>query len=144
MNNIHVHIKSGNLYRFITFAFREEDQEIMIVYQSIGDGKIWVRPRSEFYETFHSICSHIDIIAIRNKDYNEWWLTPIDYWLENFHIPDTHLNLKIKGMEEVSDHTYIPLSDNGDGVARLIEAGVLIINNPEWYYQKQNYKDSDE
>lgn len=144
MNNIFLHIKSGNFYRFITEALREEDQIPLIVYQSIGDGKIWVRPKSEFYSRFHSICSHIDIIAIRNKDYNEWLLTPINYWLENFHIPDSHLNLKIKGMEEVADHTYIPLSDNGDGAARLIEAGVLIVNNPEWYYQKPNYKEPEE
>jgi len=36
----------GNLYKIIAFAKHSETCEDMIVYQSIKDGQVWVRPLS--------------------------------------------------------------------------------------------------
>ena len=40
----------GNLYKIITFAKHSETLEDMIVYKSVTDGKIWVRPKSMWNE----------------------------------------------------------------------------------------------
>lgn len=40
----------GGFYRFITTGEMEKDQEIMVVYQSEMDGRVWIRPYKEFFQ----------------------------------------------------------------------------------------------
>jgi hypothetical protein len=41
----------GNLYRvLIDSAFHSETQEEMVVYMSVNDGKVWIRPAKMFHE----------------------------------------------------------------------------------------------
>lgn len=45
------HMKTGGLYTVLhDDAIREDDLEPVIVYQNVGDGRIWVRPASEFFD----------------------------------------------------------------------------------------------
>lgn len=43
VGNLYKHYK-GNIYKIIAIAKHSETLEDMIVYESIKDGKIWVRP----------------------------------------------------------------------------------------------------
>ncbi len=36
----------GNIYKIITIGKNSETLEEMIVYQSVSDGKIWIRPKA--------------------------------------------------------------------------------------------------
>ncbi len=40
----------GNLYKIIALGKHSENLEEMIVYQSIKDGQIWIRPKSMWNE----------------------------------------------------------------------------------------------
>ena len=40
----------GNLYKIIAHGKHSENLEEMIVYQSIKDGQIWIRPKSMWNE----------------------------------------------------------------------------------------------
>ena len=45
-----VHFKGG-LYKMIGIAYHSETHEEMVVYQALyGDSKIWVRPKTKFFE----------------------------------------------------------------------------------------------
>ncbi len=44
----------GNLYKIINFAVHSETLEDMIVYQSLKDNKIWVRPKKMWNETINN------------------------------------------------------------------------------------------
>ncbi len=41
----------GNLYKVIGLAVHSETLEDMVVYQSLKDNKIWVRPKTMWNET---------------------------------------------------------------------------------------------
>jgi hypothetical protein len=47
--DLYRHFKGG-IYKFITRATNTETLEDVVVYQSIADGKFWVRPASMFFE----------------------------------------------------------------------------------------------
>ena len=40
----------GNLYKIIALGKHSENLEEMIVYQSVKDGQIWIRPKSMWHE----------------------------------------------------------------------------------------------
>ena len=40
----------GNLYKIIALGKHSENLEEMIVYQSVKDGQIWIRPKSMWNE----------------------------------------------------------------------------------------------
>ncbi len=40
----------GNLYKIIALGKHSENLEEMIVYQSVRDGQIWIRPKSMWNE----------------------------------------------------------------------------------------------
>lgn len=84
------------------------------------------------------------MFAVKHKtcEYGEWCLVPKDYWGKYARIPDSHLNLKIPGMQEVSDHTY-QTTDGTDGVSNLTNAGITILETPIWYFELPGYKDPD-
>lgn len=45
------HVKTQGLYRVLNeLAFIEATQEQAVVYQSLADGKVWVRPYDEFHD----------------------------------------------------------------------------------------------
>jgi len=112
--------------------------------QSIGNGKTYNIQSWRLLIDYVPYYENTGIMAIKADEERTWYLNPIDYWLKNFHIQDSKLNMKIEGMEEVADHTYMLLNNiPGDGNQELLRAGVLIVTNPEWYYQKPNYKDHD-
>lgn len=50
---IYTHVKTGDCYEVIDFALnsQDEDQEI-VVYMSIEDGKTWIRPAKDFLRNF--------------------------------------------------------------------------------------------
>lgn len=154
------HIKSNRTYEIIAFgALLESDKTPMVVYRSTDINKpvVLIRPVDKFcdrrfqlvqkYGTDrqydHSL-SNQQLIAIKHNTsvYGEWCICPLDFWLKRACIPDSHLNIRIFGMEEVSDHTYIT-KDGSDGIELLKMNGIEIINNPVWYFQKPNYKDPD-
>lgn len=43
------HYKGGD-YLLLGTATHEPTGELMVIYQGIADGKVWVRPHSNFYE----------------------------------------------------------------------------------------------
>lgn len=49
INRIYKHYK-GELYKVITCAFNESNQQKLVIYQSINYGTIWCRPLSEWTE----------------------------------------------------------------------------------------------
>lgn len=44
------HGKTGRLYTLIGEAIMEADLTPVVLYQSVKDGQIWVRPRDNFYD----------------------------------------------------------------------------------------------
>lgn len=44
----HLHVKSGNLYRVITRGQNEKTLWQVVVYESVNDGRVWVRDAVEF------------------------------------------------------------------------------------------------
>ena len=49
VGKIYKHYK-GNLYKIIALGKHSENLEEMIVYQSVKDGQIWIRPKSMWNE----------------------------------------------------------------------------------------------
>ena len=49
IGKIYKHYK-GNLYKIIALGKHSENLEEMIVYQSVKDGQIWIRPKSMWNE----------------------------------------------------------------------------------------------
>lgn len=49
MNEKYKHFKGG-LYEMVCEAMDSENQEDLIVYKSLKDGKVWVRPKKMFFE----------------------------------------------------------------------------------------------
>lgn len=41
----------GNIYKIIALGKNSENMEDMIVYQSISDNKVWIRPKSMWNDT---------------------------------------------------------------------------------------------
>lgn len=41
----------GNIYKIIALGKNSENLEDMIVYESVSDGKIWIRPQSMWNDT---------------------------------------------------------------------------------------------
>lgn len=71
----------------------------------------------------------------RTSNFGEWLISPKEYFEKFGRIPDCHANLKVPGMEEVSDHTLKTL-DGSDGVSLLLSAGFAIEENPNWYWMR--------
>ena len=46
----YLHGTSGGIYEFICNAFTESSQAPVVVYKSEKDGRVWVRPYSEFHD----------------------------------------------------------------------------------------------
>lgn len=44
------HIKTGGYYYVMAEGLLESNLEEMVIYRSQTDGKIWIRPKSEFYD----------------------------------------------------------------------------------------------
>lgn len=44
------HVKTGGLYKIVRIATLESNLETMVVYESLSDGKTWVRPYVEFMD----------------------------------------------------------------------------------------------
>lgn len=50
--DLHIHKKTGNIYRVLHVGQMESTQHEMVVYQSTEDRRIWIRPLPEFNEKF--------------------------------------------------------------------------------------------
>lgn len=44
----YIHYRTGGHYRVLAIGLHTETAEEMVVYQSVEDGKIWIRPRPMF------------------------------------------------------------------------------------------------
>ena len=44
------HVKTGGLYETLSFGEMESDLSMMVIYRSVADGRIWIRPEAEFYD----------------------------------------------------------------------------------------------
>jgi hypothetical protein len=53
--SIWLHKKSRHEYSVVTEAFNESNSERMVVYQSLTNGAVWVRPRAEFLIKFNPL-----------------------------------------------------------------------------------------
>ena len=49
MKGIYKHYK-GNFYRVIGMAYHTETNETLVLYNEVGEGKIWARPLNMFIE----------------------------------------------------------------------------------------------
>lgn len=49
-SEVYVHLKTGGLYVVLSDAELEADLSRVVVYKSLKDGRVWVRPASEFYD----------------------------------------------------------------------------------------------
>jgi hypothetical protein len=47
---IYRHVKTGGLYVILGDALIEDGAVCSIVYQSLADGQVWVRPTKEFFD----------------------------------------------------------------------------------------------
>ena len=50
LNRIYKHYK-GNIYKIIAQGKNSENLEEMVVYQSVKDGQIWIRPKTMWNDT---------------------------------------------------------------------------------------------
>ncbi len=50
VGKIYKHYK-GNLYKIIALGKHSENLDEMVVYQSVKDGQVWVRPKTMWNET---------------------------------------------------------------------------------------------
>lgn len=50
MTSIYQHIRSRGLYEFIAEGFQERDMTPIVVYRSCDNGKVFTRPREEFFD----------------------------------------------------------------------------------------------
>lgn len=50
VGKIYKHYK-GNLYKIIALGKHSENLEEMVVYQSVKDGLVWIRPKTMWNET---------------------------------------------------------------------------------------------
>jgi len=48
-NRIYKHRK-GNLYRVLNIGYNSETEEPMVIYESLKDSRIWIRPEKEFQD----------------------------------------------------------------------------------------------
>lgn len=49
--HLYRHVKRGTIYEVLfDDATRESDKAQLVVYRCIEDGKVWVRPASEFFD----------------------------------------------------------------------------------------------
>lgn len=78
---------------------------------------------------------YYDWIAVKHGTtaFGDWLISPKIYFDNYGKIPDGHSNLNIPGMEEVSDHLFRALN-NSDGVSLLLAVGLVIEENPKWYW----------
>jgi hypothetical protein len=49
-SEIYQDIKTGGMYVVLAVAEQEENLSRVVVYKSLKDGRVWVRPCSEFYD----------------------------------------------------------------------------------------------
>lgn len=47
---VYRHIKTGGLYQIICHGLMEADNTLCVVYCSVADGLIWIRPKAEFFD----------------------------------------------------------------------------------------------
>ena len=47
---VYRHIKTGGLYRVLRHGRIEADLRAVVIYESLADGRVWVRPTDEFYD----------------------------------------------------------------------------------------------
>ncbi len=50
VGKIYKHYK-GNLYKIIALGKHSENLDEMVVYQSVKDGQVWIRPKTMWNET---------------------------------------------------------------------------------------------
>ena len=51
MNHVWYHVKTGGLYKVLTYdAKYEHDLSRAVVYQAFKDNTVWIRPHSEFMD----------------------------------------------------------------------------------------------
>lgn len=64
-SEVYMHLKTGGLYVVLTEAEIEHDLTSAVVYKSLADGRVWVRPCAEFYDEnrFRNL-SRNDCVAI--------------------------------------------------------------------------------
>jgi hypothetical protein len=44
------HIKTGGLYLLLGDCLIESDKTLAVIYRSMSDGQVWVRPTKEFFD----------------------------------------------------------------------------------------------
>ena len=44
------HINTGGIYELIGSGLFESTEEPMVIYRSIADGAVWIRPKTEFFD----------------------------------------------------------------------------------------------
>lgn len=50
MKRIYRHQRRGSLYKVIAEGLLEVDKTPVVVYKSLTDGQVWVRPSTEFFD----------------------------------------------------------------------------------------------
>lgn len=51
IGTVYRHVKRGTLYNFLMFAEDEGKRgHTLVVYRGVDDGKVWVRPASQFFD----------------------------------------------------------------------------------------------
>lgn len=50
MSKVYKHVKTGGLYKVLTFGLIESNKTLAVVYQSLQDEQVWIRPEAEFFD----------------------------------------------------------------------------------------------
>ncbi|MBD2653139.1 DUF1653 domain-containing protein [Synechocystis sp. FACHB-383] len=50
INEIYRHKKSSGFYRIVGFGLIEATKTHSVIYESLEDGQVWVRPTTEFFD----------------------------------------------------------------------------------------------
>ena len=50
VTKIYRHTKRGGLYRLVCMGLLEVNKKPHVIYQSLEDGQVWIRPRDEFFD----------------------------------------------------------------------------------------------
>ena len=69
-----------------------------------------------------------------------WCIAPKAYFDAHGRIPDTHANLGLPGVDEVSDHTLWVKPESGKNDRKYLESlGFEILDDPLWYFKRPAY-----
>jgi len=81
------HLKSSGMYRIVATATIEASMTPAIVYESLENGRVWVRPQDEFFDGRFQYCESLEIKDISVRDILKKWKEYISTFPPSYDTP---------------------------------------------------------